>query len=86
MNIENYEQHMVLNLGYFVYETHKDVELEKYISTFMKLFYDDDLLTEEFLLSWHEETPEAMKDSFIYNSESDKKMKDLALPFINWLK
>ena len=77
---------MISNLEHFVYETHKDVELEKYISTFMKLFYDDDLLTEDFLLSWHESTPDSMKDSFIYNAENDKKTKELALPFVNWLK
>lgn len=86
LNIQNTEEHMISNLEHFVYETHKDVELEKYISTFMKLFYDDDLLTEDFLLSWHESTPDSMKDSFIYNAENDKKTKELALPFVNWLK
>jgi hypothetical protein len=63
------------------------LNLEKFIPTILKLFYDEDFLTEEFLCEWNDGkfTPIFMMD-FRFDKERDAKFKANAKQFIEWLK
>ena len=87
LKIQNSEQDILLNLEKFLYVRHEDQKFEKYIATILKLFYDDDLLSEEFLVDWADGkfTPIFMMD-FRYEKERDTKFKTNAKPFVDWLR
>jgi len=60
--------------------------LEKYIPTILKFFYDEDLLGEEFLIDWDSGklNPRLIMD-FRYQKPVDEKFKAASQPIINGL-
>lgn len=63
-----------------------ETEEGKWIPRFpilLQELYDMDLLTEEFLLCWHDSPPEA---SFTISKKLSVTLRETALPFIEWLK
>lgn len=87
LKIQNIEHDILLNLERFLLVRHEDQKFEKYVPTILKLFYDDDLLSEEFLIDWADGkfTPIFMMD-FKYEKERDNKFKAAAKPFVDWLR
>jgi len=87
LEMENKELDFLLNLEDFLFVRNKEVEYEKYVPTILKLIYDEDLLTEEFLLAWEEgKYEEQCKTDFRYSKEIDEKLKLASKPILDWLK
>jgi len=81
------ELDLLLNLEYFFYETSKAQPLEKFIPTILHSFYDQDLLSEEFLVEWDNNAYLMnMKGDPRFKVEFDKQLKETAKDMINWLK
>lgn len=77
----------LLNLEKFLLVRNNSFVFEKYIPTILKLFYDVDLLSEEFLIDWYEGK---FNSKFImdwrYLKNVDEKFKAASKPIIQWLK
>jgi len=87
LEFSNQELDLLSNLQNFLYAKNKDVQWDKYIPTLLKLFYDDDLLTEEFILDWADNKyEEQLKADFRYSKEIDDQFKAAAQQFIEWLR
>jgi len=86
-DVSDSEQDLLLNLELFLLVKNDEKVFEKYIPTLLKLFYDEDLLTEEFLLDWDDGklVPKFMMD-WRYLAVKDEKTKTAAKPFLTWLR
>jgi len=79
------EVQILVSLELFLLEVNKETDFTKYIPTILKFFYDEDLLTEEFLVAWDEGTVD-LKEHPLYNEEIDARFKQAAKAFTEWLK
>jgi translation initiation factor 5 len=87
LEFENPGLDLLLNLEDFLYVKNKDVSWDKYVPTILKLFYDEDLLTEEFILEWADNKfEEKQKADFRYSKEVDEQFKTASKPIIDWLR
>lgn len=78
---------MLVNLENFLLIEHKEAQFEKYIPTILKLFYDEDLLSEEFLVDWGDgKLASELKKCRLYNEEIDNIFKKAAEQILNWLR
>ncbi len=78
---------MLIVLEHFLLEKHKESGFEKYIPTILKFFYDEDLLSEEFLLAWDEGKYKGTESkNFLYKEETDEAFKKNSLQILAWLK
>lgn len=57
LELDSSEQEIMMNLQHFILEENKSQDYTQYISTLLKLFYDEDLLTEDYLISWGQGQP-----------------------------
>lgn len=77
----------LLNLEKFLLVRNNSFVFEKYVPTILKFFYDEDLLSEEFLVDWYEGK---FNSKFImdwrYLKNVDEKFKKASKPIIQWLK
>lgn len=77
----------LLNLEKFLLVRNNSFVFEKYIPTILKFFYDEDLLSEEFLIDWFDGK---FNSKFImdwrYLKNVDEKFKAASKPIIQWLK
>lgn len=83
----DHEFDLLLNLEKFLLVKNLSMTFEKFIPTILKLFYDEDLLTEEFLLDWEKgkyNTKFIM--DFRYQRPVDEKFKAASKPILDWLK
>jgi len=69
-----------------LYNKYSNVQFDKYISTILKLFIDEDLLTPEFLVEWDKDALEGLKNHFLFNSENNERFKTAAHDILEWLK
>ena len=77
----------LLNLEKFLLVRNSSNQFEKYVPTILKFFYDEDLLTEEFLVSWDDgKINSKLIMDFRYQKSVDDRFKGLAKPILNWLK
>eukprot|EP01016_Furgasonia_blochmanni_P041043 TRINITY_DN5290_c0_g4_i3.p1 TRINITY_DN5290_c0_g4~~TRINITY_DN5290_c0_g4_i3.p1 ORF type:complete len:411 (-),score=130.53 TRINITY_DN5290_c0_g4_i3:563-1795(-) len=76
---------LIVNIENLLLVQPKDANYEKYVPTILKLLFDVDLLSEEYLLGWAEGKEDLSKNA-IYQKDVDDKFKTLAAPFIEWLK
>ncbi len=85
--VSDSEQDLLLNLERFLLVKNEEQKFEKYIPTLLKMFYDEDLLTEEFLIDWDDGkfNPIFMMD-YRFLADKDYKFKTNAKAFVNWLK
>lgn len=80
------ELDVLMNVVKFMMIQNDWTQFEKYAPTILKLFYDEDLLSEEFLLEWYEGKHNArLIMDFRYDGERDKKFKAAVKQFIDWL-
>jgi len=87
LDIEERELGLLLNLEDFMFAKHKDVQWEKYIPTILKLFYDEDLMSEDFLLGWDDKKlDEVLRKDSRFNQEIDDKFKGASKDILNWLR
>jgi len=87
LDIEERELGLLLNLEDFMFAKHKDVQWDKYIPTILKLFYDEDLMSEDFLLGWDDKKlDEVMRKDSRFNQEIDDKFKGASKDILNWLR
>lgn len=81
------ELDLLLNLEYALYETYKSQSFDKYVPTILHTLYDQDLLSEKFLIEWDGNSfLMHMKADARFNLENDKKFREAAKDMINWLK
>jgi len=83
----DYEFDLLLNLEKFLLVKNDSSTFEKYVPTILKFFYDEDLLTEEFLLDWEKgkyNTKFIM--DFRYQKPVDERFKAASKPILDWLK
>jgi len=87
LEFTNQELDLLATLQNFLYAKNKDVQWDKYIPTLLKLFYDEDLLTEDFILDWADNKyEEQLKADFRYSKEIDDQFKAAASQFVEWLR
>jgi translation initiation factor 5 len=87
LELTNAELDLLVNLEDFLYVKNKEVQWEKYVPTILKLFYDEDLLTEEVILNWADNKfEEQLKTHFRYSKEVDEQFKVASKPIIDWLR
>lgn len=81
------EQDILMNLQKFLTVKNDFSQFEKYVPTILKFFYDDDLLTEEYLVEWYDgkHNSRLMMD-YRFDVEKDKKFKLSSKAFVEWLK
>ncbi len=77
----------LLSLERFLLIRNLSTDFEKYIPTILKFFYDEDLVSEEFLIDWDKGrfNPLLIMD-FRYQKAVDEKFKNCSKPIISWLK
>ena len=75
-----------MSLEHFTLEEHKDCAYEKYIPTILKFFYDEDLLSEEFLLDWDDGKNKNTQQNFVYKEELDDAFRKYSQPILTWLR
>lgn len=82
----DHELDTLLSLERFLLVRNLSQDFEKYIPTILKFFYDEDLLSEEFLIDWDKGklNPKLIMD-FRYQRPVDEKFKACSKPIINWL-
>lgn len=87
LGIDSPEQDILMNLQKFLMTKNDFSVYEKYVPTILKLFYDDDLLTEEYLIEWYDgkHNSKLMMD-WRFDVEKDKKFKSVSKSFVEWLK
>eukprot|EP00825_Cyclidium_porcatum_P044486 TRINITY_DN6543_c0_g1_i4.p1 TRINITY_DN6543_c0_g1~~TRINITY_DN6543_c0_g1_i4.p1 ORF type:complete len:433 (-),score=67.50 TRINITY_DN6543_c0_g1_i4:242-1540(-) len=84
LDVKNSNQEIMMNLQYFLLEQNKSQDYSQYIATILKLFYDEDLLEEEYLLKWNLES-QVKKNHFLYDEERNRKFINESAQFIKWL-
>ncbi len=86
LKVKDPESDILLNLEVFLFEKNSAVDFEKYIPTIIKLFYDAELLSEEFLIDWKEDKlTEKLSKDFRFEKTRDEKLKIAAKPFLDWI-
>lgn len=62
----------------------------KFVPNILKYFYDCEILSTEFLVSWGEDkdwsNPELLASHFLWNKQKDGEFRAAAKPIIDWLK
>jgi len=77
----------LLNLQNYLLVKNKDLSFEKYVPTILKLFYDEDLLSEDLLVDWDDgKLTDTLKKDYRYSEEINEKFKEASRPIIDWLK
>jgi len=86
LGTRDHELDTLLSLERFLLVRNIAQDFEKYIPTILKFFYDEDLLSEEFLLDWDKGkfNPMLIMD-FRYQKSVDEKFKAASKPIIKWL-
>ena len=67
-------------------EEHKECSYEKIIPTLLKFFYDEDLLSEEFLLAWDDGKSKNFDLNFLYSEEIDQNFNNNSQQILKWLR
>ena len=57
----------------------------QYATTFLKLLYDQEVFTEEFLIKWHMKKRKLDKNCKLYDRKAEQTFRELITPFIRWL-
>lgn len=78
---------LLIILEHFLLEKHKECDFEKYIPTILKFFYDEDLLSEDFLLEWESgKYREQEQKNFVFKQETNENFKKFSQQILTWLK
>jgi translation initiation factor 5 len=87
LGIDAPEQDILMNLEKFLTIKNDFSVYEKFVPTILKFFYDDDLLTEEYLVEWYDgkHNSKLMMD-YRFDVEKDKKFRQASKSFVEWLK
>lgn len=86
-DVPDEELDLLLNLEHTLYVANKDQNYDKYIPTILHTLYNEDLLSEDFLVDWSEnKLLMNMKGDSRYNIDNDKKFREAAKDMIEWLK
>ena len=86
--MEQYVGHeLVLNLAYFLYVRYADKDWAKAVPTIMKIFFDEKVVDDEFLIDWSEDKfIDFFNMHHLYRKENNDRLKADAAVFIDWLK
>lgn len=86
LEIDAPEQDILMNLEKFLTIKNDFSVYEKFVPTILKFFYDDDLLTEEYLVEWYDgkHNSKLMMD-YRFDVEKDKKFRQASKSFVEWL-
>jgi hypothetical protein len=59
--------------------------MQKFAPTFMKLLYDQEVFSEEFMIKWFNRKLKLDKNCALYDRKAEKQYRTLIEGFINWL-
>lgn len=59
--------------------------MEKFIPTFMKILYDQEVYSEEFIVKWYNKKAKLDKTSALYDRKAERSFRKAIEPFVNWL-
>jgi hypothetical protein len=65
--------------------TVKYPEMNKFAPTFMKLMYDEEVFSQEFLVKWFNKKKRLDKNCALYDRAAEKTFRGLIEKFIEWL-
>jgi hypothetical protein len=81
------ELDLLLNLESLLFVKNNKADFERLVSTILKLFQDEDLFSDEFIIDWDDGK---LKSKFMmdsrYQKSIDEEFKQAARPFIDWIK
>lgn len=60
-------------------------EMMKFAGTFMKLMYDQEVFSEEFIIKWHGRKAKLDKNCALYDRSAEKTFRAAIEAFVNWL-
>ena len=60
-------------------------DMQKYIQTFMKLMYDQEVFSDEFIVKWYNRKQKLDKTCALYDRKAEKEFKTNIEAFVNWL-
>lgn len=86
--MEDYIAHeVVLNLAFFFYHVHETPLKRGYVPTVMKLFFEENLLSEAFLEEWKSSHHDSFfRTHVLFREEDNSKLVADSEEFLNWLK
>lgn len=59
--------------------------MDKFAPTFMKLMYDEEVFSDEFLIKWYNRKSKLDKHCAMYDRDAEKAFRGLIAKFIEWL-
>ncbi|EGR30622.1 hypothetical protein IMG5_127620 [Ichthyophthirius multifiliis] len=85
LKIQKMEDDILLNLQYFFYKTYQNQDFTQYIPTILKIFYDNNLISEQIIVDWADNKID-LKDHFLYNEIFNNKFKEDTNQIVEWLR
>ena len=61
-------------------------EMQKYITTFFRMLYDQSVFSDEFVIGWQEGKTKSDKRCILYDRKAEKVFRPLLEPYVTWLK
>lgn len=68
-----------------LYFVRKHPDCVKFAPTFMKLMYDQEVFSDEFILKWFNRKQKLDKNCFLYDRKAEKQFRGIIESFVNWL-
>jgi hypothetical protein len=75
-----------MNTEYLLIVKNKDPKVYGYISTILDSLYEENLLSDEFILRWDEGRDEAIQKHWLYEKERNDLFRVHSKDFLDWLK
>ncbi len=60
-------------------------DMQKYVTTFFRMLYDQSVFTDEFLIGWHSGKIKSDKRCVLYDRKAEKAFRPLLDEYITWL-
>ena len=78
---------VILNIAHLMYRRFPDKNWTNMAPTMLKLFYDDKIFDEQFVLDWADgKFKEFFERHCLYKEEDDERLKEEAAAFVDWLR
>lgn len=68
-----------------LYFVRKNPDYAKYSQTFMKLLYDQEVFSDEFIIKWFNRKQKLDKNCALYDRKAEKAFRNMIEPFVSWL-
>ena len=69
-----------------LYFIRKYPDMSKFAPTFMKLLYDQEVFSDEFIIKWFNRKQKLDKNCDLYDRKAEKLFRQTIEAFVNWLR